>query len=111
MDASHYRTMYSREVVARSIRRSTQAASTGVLYRAGPPSRGRTFFRRRTRSRQIAARIIGMCVAPFLHQRLQFGVVPIRQHDAGGDEQVAGAARQALAFKAKSPAARGILRD
>src|ERR1700731_398073 len=102
MDASHYRTMYSREVVARSIRRSTQAASTGVLYRAGPPSRGRTLMGAQ-RSCKIAARIIGMCVAPFLHQRLQFGVVPVRQHDAGGDEQVAGAAgfRQALAFQAK----------
>src|ERR1700676_825203 len=98
MDASHYRTMYSRKVVARSIRRSTQAASTGVLYRAGPPSRGRTLYQGGQRSFKIAARIIGMCVAPFLHQRLQFGVVPVRQHDAGGDEQVAAASfRQALA--------------
>ena len=30
MDASKYRSRYSREIVARSIRRSTQAASTGV---------------------------------------------------------------------------------
>jgi len=33
--------------------------------------------------------IVRMSVAPFLHQRLQFGIVPVRQHDAGGDEQVA----------------------
>src|ERR1700690_171722 len=113
MDASQYRTRYSRKVVARSIRRSTQAASTGVLYRAGPPGRGRTLFRLRKRSWEIAARIIRMCVAPFLHQRLQLRVVSVRQHDPGGDEQVAGAARfrQAFALQAKNPAARRILRD
>src|SRR6202165_5576213 len=54
-----------------------------------------------------------MSVAPLLHQRLEFGVVPVRKHDAGGDEQVAGTAarfRQPLALEAKGPAARGILR-
>jgi len=43
-------------------------------------------------------------VAPLLHQRLEFGVVPVRKHDAGGDEQVAGAAarlRNPLPFKRK----------
>src|SRR5260370_9201745 len=54
-----------------------------------------------------------MSVAPLLHQRLEFGVVPVRKHDAGGDEQVACTAarfRQSLALEAKGPAARGVLR-
>ena len=32
-----------------------------------------------------------MAVAPFLHQCLKLGIVPVRQHDPGGDEQIAGA--------------------
>jgi hypothetical protein len=35
--ASQFRSGYSRENEKRSIRRSTQAASIGVWYRAGPP--------------------------------------------------------------------------
>ena len=55
-----------------------------------------------------------MSVAPLLHQCLEFGIVPVRQRDAGGDEQIAGAAarlRQAFALEAKGAAARGIFRD
>src|ERR1700722_485684 len=75
------------------------------------PSRGCTFSQgrrkraiaRAKRSGEIAARIMGRFVAPLLHQRLEFGVVPVRQDDAGGDEQVAGSTRrfrQPLALEA-----------
>ena len=52
-------------------------------------------------------------VAPLLHQGFQFGVVAVRQHDAGGDEQVAGRRRlrQALALEPEGAAARGVFRD
>jgi hypothetical protein len=43
--ASQYRTGCSRENEVRSIRRSTQAASTRVLYRAGPPVEAVPFLR------------------------------------------------------------------
>src|SRR5436305_9110278 len=38
-------------------------------------------------SAKVAARIVGMSVAPLLHQFLEFGVTAIWQHDARGDEQ------------------------
>src|SRR6202165_1964569 len=109
---SQNRTACSRETVQRSIRRSAQAASAGVLYRAGPPVEAAPFLGT-MRSNKIAARIVRVSVAPVLHQRLEFGIVPVRQHDAGGDEQIADSAgrlRQPLALEAKGPAARGILR-
>jgi len=46
-------------------------------------------------------------VAPLVHQRLKFGIVPIRQHDAGGDVQIGPSRRrlwQPLALQAKGPA-------
>jgi hypothetical protein len=102
IDASQYRTRCSREYVLRSIRRSTRAASIGVWYRAGPPFEAAPFRvaqadpiisdRSKNRSAEVAARSIGMSVAPLLHQRLEFSIVPVRQHDAGGDEQVAAGA-------------------
>src|SRR5665213_503505 len=117
--ASHYRTACSREVVARSIRRSAPAASIGVWYRAGPPFEAAPFWLRRydpansRKSAEIAARIVGMSGAPLFHQRLELGVVPVRQHNPGGDEQVAGRPRlrQALAFEAENPPAGGVLRN
>src|SRR5579871_5850834 len=100
MDASQYRFTESRKVVARSIRRSTQAASPGVGTALVPQVEAAPFFAPR-RLRKVAARIIGMCVTPLLHQRLQFGVVPVRQHDPGRDQEVAASSRfrQSLAFE------------
>src|SRR5436190_5030240 len=52
-----------------------------------------------------------MQVPPLLHESLEFRVVPVRQHDAGGDEQVAsraGRLGQPLALEAKNPAAGSI---
>src|SRR5882672_10147400 len=42
-----------------------------------------------TRLPQIASRIIRMAVAPFLHQRFEFGVVAVGQHDARGEVEIA----------------------
>src|SRR5215813_7963176 len=42
--ASQFRSGYSRENEKRSIRRSTQAASIGVWYRAGPPFEAAPLF-------------------------------------------------------------------
>lgn len=54
-----------------------------------PPS---TFFLARIsfRSTEIAARIIGVAVAPFQHQCLKLAIVPVGEDDFGGDEQVPG---------------------
>src|SRR5436190_8759818 len=55
-----------------------------------------------------------MQVPPLLHQGLEFRVVPVRQHDASGDEQVASRARrlrQAFALEAKNPAAGSVFWD
>src|SRR5436190_12932190 len=52
-----------------------------------------------------------MQVPPLLHEGLEFRVVPVRQHDAGGDEQVAsraGRLGQPLALEAKNPAAGSV---
>ena len=41
-----------------------------------------------------------MSIAPLLHQRLEIGIVPVRQHNARGDEKVASGSpllRQTLA--------------
>src|SRR6266478_9638723 len=68
----------------------------------------------RPRSAEIAARIVRMGVAPLLHQGFEFGVVAVRQHDSGGDEEIAGCAstlRQTLALQPKNPPARGVLGD
>src|SRR6516162_6569905 len=65
-------------------------------------------------SAQIAARIIGMRVAPLLHQGLKRRVVAIGQDDSGDDEEIAGLAsplRQALALQPESPPARRVLGD
>src|SRR3981081_4622598 len=99
---SQNRTACSRETVKRSIRRSAQAVSTGVLYRAGPPVEAAPFVGT-MRSNKIAARIVRVSVAPLLHQRLELGIVPVRQHDPGSDEKVARGAclGQTLAFEAE----------
>src|SRR5258708_34467436 len=63
-------------------------------------------------SAEIAARIIRMRVAPFLHQGFELGVVAVGQHDPRGDEEITGRAsrlRQPLALQAKNPPARGVL--
>src|SRR4051812_21848642 len=44
-------------------------------------------------SAEIAARIVGVAVAPLLHQCFKLGIVPIGQDNPRGDEQVAGSAR------------------
>src|SRR6267378_2883050 len=100
------------------------AASTGVC-RAGPPVEAALFFYfwsltegctisgGAMRSTKIAARIIGVSVAPLLHQRLKFSIVPVGQHNTCGDKQVARRSRrfwQPLALQPKGPAARGVLR-
>src|SRR5689334_12754783 len=57
-------------------------------------------------SAEIAARIVGVAVAPLLHQCLKLGIVPVGQDNPCGNEQVAGAAclRQPLPLKAESAA-------
>src|SRR4051812_25168226 len=52
-------------------------------------------------SAEIAARIVGVAVAPLLHQCFKLGIVPVRQDNLGGDKQVAGSAgfRQPLALE------------
>src|SRR5690349_21798011 len=64
-------------------------------------------------SAQVAARIVGMSVAPLLHQLLKLGVVPVRQDNFCGDEKIAAAAcfRQTLALEAEDAAAGGVFRD
>src|SRR6516164_1265671 len=55
-----------------------------------------------------------MAVAPFLHQRFEFRIVAVGQHDSGGDEEVAaraGRLRQPLALEAEGATAGRILRD
>src|SRR6202011_1874018 len=147
IDASQYRTRCTREYVLRSIRRSAQAASIGVWYRAGPPFEAAPHFpktacfpgddltfraliregtwrqtpllagvflaRISLRSAEIAARIVGMAVAPLLHQCLKLAIVPVRQDDLGGDEQIPDSPRsgQALALEAERAAAGGVFRD
>src|SRR5205814_1855267 len=83
--------MFTRNV-KRSIRRSTQAASIGVLYRAGPPVEAVFFSAVLKRSSQVAAGIVRTSVAPFLHQGLDFGVVAVGQDESGGHYQAAGSA-------------------
>src|SRR6266851_3060610 len=66
------------------------------------------------RSADIAAWIVGVRIAPFLHQRLEFGVVAVGQHDSSRDEEIARCAsplRQTLPLQAKNPPARGVLGD
>src|SRR5580765_1644771 len=78
-------------------------------YSQRPPTRRRTDRFRVTTFRsagliKIATGIVGMAVAPFLHQCLELGIVAVGQHDAGGDEQVAGDAARpgnALALEAE----------
>jgi hypothetical protein len=67
----------------------------------------------RTDSAEIAARIVGMPVAPPLHQLLEFGVVPIGQDNFRGHEQVAGSARlrQPLALETEGAARGRVLRN
>jgi hypothetical protein len=59
------------------------------------------------KSTEVAARIIGVPVAPLLHQLFEFGIVPVGQNNFRGHEQVAGSTRlrQALALEAKGAAA------
>src|SRR5882724_3453622 len=122
--ASQYSSGCSRENEERSIRRSAQAASIGVWYRAGPPFEAAPHFpeiacfpgknctfralvregtwrqtplligvflaRITLRSAKIAARVVGVAVAPLLHQCLELAIVPVGQDDFGGDEQISG---------------------
>ena len=60
----------------------------------------------RGRSAHVAARIVGLAVAPLLHQFLELGVAALGQHDADRGVEIAGAvlAGQALAFDAERAA-------
>jgi hypothetical protein len=55
IDGSQNSTEQSRKNERRSIRRSTQAASIGVLYRAGPPVEAAPFWLTMIRLVRIAA--------------------------------------------------------
>src|ERR1700712_54774 len=58
-------------------------------------------------SAEIAARIVGVAVAPLLYQCFKLGIVPVGQNNPGRHEQVAGSARlrQPLALEAEGAAA------
>ena len=45
----------------------------------------------RRRSAHVAARIVGLAVAPLLHQLLELGVAALGQHDAHRRVEIAGA--------------------